>query len=219
MQVWIKKKKRNKKRGTKGSLLVRSYHGAMNSQLIVLVKHGAHAVTAIQKRSAIHVVEMTKSAGLVHSRVAHSQWVLGEAEADASLDRVAQRVAVQIVQGLGSTLHILKLNETHRSIRLCAEAHATVSNAAREQCSELVLGRVHGKVADIQRVAGWILVTRVDGCAESGRSKTGRSHAWRSQGCSGNSVDRQSLKAAIGHIVVVEKCAIEATLSMSWDRL
>lgn len=192
---------------------------AMNSQLIVLVKHGAHAVTTIQKRSAVHVVEMTKSAGLVHSRVAHSQWVLGEAEADASFDRIAQRVAVQIVQGLGRALHILELDETHRSVRLCAEAHTTVSNAAREQCSELVLGRVHWEVTNIERVAGWVLVTRVDRCAEGGRSKTGRSHARRSQGCSGDSVDRQSLEATVRHVVVVKERSIEATLSMSWDRL
>lgn len=36
--------------------------------LVVLVKHGAHAVPAIQVGSAVHVVELvTKAAGLIHS--------------------------------------------------------------------------------------------------------------------------------------------------------
>lgn len=187
--------------------------------LVVLVKHGAHAVPAVQVR-AVHVVELVaKAAGLVHGRVAHAQGVLGERETDAALDRVAQGVAVQVVQGLGGALHVLKLDKAHRSVRLCAEAEAAVANTAREQGAELILRSVHGQVAHIQRVARGVLVARVDGSAESRRGNTRGGQAGRSQSSGRSSVDGKTLETVIRQVIVAEQSIVEATLSVGRDRL
>jgi len=190
----------------------------------VLLKHGRHAVATIQigpiSVHAIHGVELVgKTAGLVDSRVADAQWVLGETQADTTLDRVAQGVAVKIIQGLGRALDILKLDKAHGSVGLGSEAQATVSQAARKECAEFILRGVHGQVADIERVARRILIARVDWSTESRRSNSRGWHAGRRHCCSGGRVNGQALKPVVGHVIIVEHGVVKSALCMGGDRL
>lgn len=89
--------------------------------------------------------------------------ILGEREANATLDRVGQTVALEFVHGLRRKHDIVELNEAHGTLWLGAEAHTLVSTADREELAQLVLASERRQITDIERVAGRVLVSRVVG--------------------------------------------------------
>ena len=94
---------------------------------------------------------------------ADAEGVFGEGEADAALDGVVERVAVELVEGLCGEGDVLELDEAHGAVLLGAEAEAFVAALLGKHGFELVFGRVDGEIADVERVAGRILVGWVDG--------------------------------------------------------
>lgn len=93
---------------------------------------------------------------------ANSNWTFGEAKLYAAQDAVVEAVAVKLMKRFCRKRDILKLGETHRAILLGSKTEAFVSSFLRKQSLKLVLGCVDRKVADIQRIARWILVSKVD---------------------------------------------------------
>lgn len=94
---------------------------------------------------------------------ANTKRVLGEAQADATLDAVVQTPSIQLAQCLGGMANVFKLDKAHGAVLLGSEAQPLVTPHRGEQGLELLLGRVDGQVANVEGIAGRVLIRRVDG--------------------------------------------------------
>lgn len=80
---------------------------------------------------------------------AHTQRVLGVAQADASFGAVVQKSAIEFVQRHGGIAGVFEFNEAHGTILLSAETHTLVAARPCEDGLELVFGRLDWQVANI----------------------------------------------------------------------
>lgn len=94
---------------------------------------------------------------------ANTKRVLGEAQADATLDAVVQTPSIQLAQCLGGMANVFKLNKAHGAVLLGSEAQPLVTPHGGEQGLELLLGRIDGQIANVEGIAGRVLIRRVDG--------------------------------------------------------
>ena len=72
-----------------------------------------------------------------------------------------KHVSVELIQGFGGKGCVFEFDKTHGSILLGAETESLVSTLLGKDSLEFIFRRVHGKIAHVESVAWWILISRV----------------------------------------------------------
>lgn len=99
----------------------------------------------------------------------HTKWVLGETQSNAALvaDGGAwQLAAVQFSECTSGKADVVKLHEAHWAVAiavvvLVSERQSSETLLVGEQLSQLSLSGIRWQVTNVQRVARWVLVSRV----------------------------------------------------------
>ena len=99
----------------------------------VVIRCGYHVV---------HVTHLSRAALMTAMPRSNTQWVLGEAKADAALGAVMEHVTIQIMKSFRGEGDVLKFYKAHGAIGLCAEAETLVSTLLGECRLKLFLRSV-----------------------------------------------------------------------------